>query len=102
MAFSQFLYLYSKSQASPMQVLCKSHFSPILRNGLGTDLERYYNGGITEDQRKMYERIFLIEIIEIVDDKLEGFQKFQLFQLNLGILLPTRKARLREYIIFGK
>ena len=56
----------------------------------------------------MYERIFLIEIIEIieiVDDKLEGFQKFQLFQLfqlNLGILLPTRKARLREYIIFGK
>ena len=87
MAFSQFLCLYSKSQASPMQVLCKSHFSPILRNGLGTDLERYYNGGITEDQRKMYERIFLIEIIEIieiVDDKLEGFQKFQLFQLNLG------------------
>ena len=87
MAFSQFLCLYSKSQASPMQVLCKSHFSPILRNGPETDLERYYNGGITEDQRKMYERIFLIEIIEIieiVDDKLEGFQKFQLFQLNLG------------------
>ena len=88
-----------------MQIPCKSHFSPILRNGPETDLERYYNGGITEDQRKMYERIFLIEIIEIieiVDDKLEGFQRFQLFQLNLGILLPTRKARLREYIIFGK
>ena len=42
-----------------MQIPCKSHFSPILRNGPETDLERYYNGGITEDQRKMYERIFL-------------------------------------------
>ena len=87
MAFSQFLCLYCKSQVIPLQVLCKSHFSPILRNGLETDLKRTWNGGITEDQRKMYERIFLIEIIEIieiVDDKLEEFQKFQLFQLNLG------------------
>ena len=64
-----------------------------------------------EEQKKLY-REYLdafranlkaqLDAIEIVDDKLEGFQKFQLFQLNLGILLPTIKARLREYIIFGK
>ena len=63
------------------QLLLVIHTSDI-GNGPETDLERYYNGGITEDQRKMYERIFLIEIIEIieiVDDKLEEFQKFNYF-----------------------
>ena len=55
MAFSHFLCLYCKSQVIPMQIPCKSHFSPILRNGLTTDLKRRRNGSEGEglfDHRK--------------------------------------------------
>ena len=34
-----------KSQVIPLQIPCKSHFSPIIGNGLGTDLQRTWNGG---------------------------------------------------------
>ena len=37
--------LYCKSQVIPLQIPCKSHFSPIIGNGLGTDLKRTWNGG---------------------------------------------------------
>ena len=39
------LCLYCKSQVIPMWFPCKSHFSPILGNGLTTDLKRTWNGG---------------------------------------------------------
>ena len=37
-----------KSQATPYQIPCKSHFSPIPWNGLGTDLERTCSEGETD------------------------------------------------------
>ena len=40
------------SHVIPLQVLCKSHFSPILRNGLTTDLKRTYNGPETDLERR--------------------------------------------------
>ena len=40
------------SHVIPLQVLCKSHFSPILRNGLTTDLKRTWNGGIADTLSK--------------------------------------------------
>ena len=33
------------SYVSPLQIPCKSHFSPIPRNGPETDLKRTWNGG---------------------------------------------------------
>ena len=38
-------WAFCKSHVVPLQVLCKSHFSPILKNGLTTDLKRTWNGG---------------------------------------------------------
>ena len=35
------------SHVIPLQIPCKSHFSPIIWNGLRADLERIYNGGRT-------------------------------------------------------
>ena len=43
------------SRVSPMQIPCKSHFSPILWNGLATALERYYNG-LTAKAKRGQER----------------------------------------------
>ena len=43
--------LYCKSQVIPMWFPCNSHFSPIIGNGLGTDLQRIYNGPGTEVER---------------------------------------------------
>ena len=34
-----------------MYLPCKSHFSPILRNGLATDLQRTWNGIKAEEKR---------------------------------------------------
>ena len=42
--FLNLICLYCKSQVIPLQIPCKSHFSPILRNGLTTDLQRTWNG----------------------------------------------------------
>ena len=41
-----------KSQVIPLQIPCKSHFPPILRNRLGTDLKRTWNGSTTDLQRR--------------------------------------------------
>ena len=38
------LQVLSNSQVIPLQIPCKSHFSPILRNGLTTVLQRFCNG----------------------------------------------------------
>ena len=40
---------------SPKQLLCKSLVSPIFRPFLGTDLQRFHNGGITDLQRRQNE-----------------------------------------------
>ena len=34
----------------PLWFLCKSHFSPIPRNGFTTDLKRTWNGGRANDE----------------------------------------------------
>ena len=38
-----------------MQIPCKSHFSPILRNGPEAVLKRTWNGGIAKAQRRQSE-----------------------------------------------
>ena len=44
--------LYCNSQVIPMWFPCKSHFPPIIGNGLGTVLRRIYNGLGTEEKRR--------------------------------------------------
>jgi hypothetical protein len=48
---------YINSVAIPLQIRCKSHFSPILRNGLASSLVRLYNGGTTIVEQTTGERL---------------------------------------------
>ena len=48
---SVYFHLTSKSYVTPLQIPCKSHFSPILWNGLAPTLERTYSGGEAKDKR---------------------------------------------------
>ena len=55
--------LISDSHVPPKQVLCKSHLPPIYApfwNGLGTDLERTYNGPETEVNGNLYRCVCLV------------------------------------------
>ena len=60
---------YCKSQVIPLQIPCKSHFSPIIGNGLGTDLQRTWNGGEAKGghigawkQKKRYSKVSLFAL----------------------------------------
>ena len=53
--------LISDSHVPPKQVLCKSHFSPIIGNGLTTDLKRTYNGPTVMAETEQM-RIFFLEL----------------------------------------
>lgn len=47
------MHLPCKSVANPYQSRCKSHFSPIHRNGLETDYKRRKSEPIAEVERRM-------------------------------------------------
>ena len=44
------LHVPSNSQVIPLQIPCKSHFPPIIGNGLTTDLQRTWNGPIRQSE----------------------------------------------------
>ena len=46
-----FIQVPCSSLANPYQIPTKSHFPPILRNGLVTDLKRTCNGGRAKEER---------------------------------------------------
>lgn len=47
------LFFLRKSVAIPLQIPCKSHFSPIHRNGLTTDLERTCSSKFASSKKKI-------------------------------------------------
>ena len=69
------------SYVIPLWFLCKSHFPPILRNGLETDLERTYNGLTTDLQRR--------HIFNVISMK----KRKRIYLIYLKLLLSCKKTK---------